>query len=82
VVYDSGQPSTLLHAHYDFAETYYVLEGEVLVEMGAERRKVSAGSTISTAVGAAHLVTASGRKPARCLCITNRAQHSDLEYLP
>jgi CBS domain-containing membrane protein len=82
VVYDPEQPSNLLHAHYDFAETYYVLEGEVLVELGTQRRKVSAGSTIPVAVGAAHLVTASGHKPARCLCITNRAQHSDLEYLP
>jgi CBS domain-containing membrane protein len=82
VVYDPGEPSTLLHAHYDFAETYYVLEGEILAEVGSDRQKVPAGSTITIPVGAAHLLTASGRKPARCLCITNRAQNSDLEYLP
>ena len=68
--------------HYDFAETYYVLEGEILAEVGTERQKVPAGSTISMPVGVPHLLTASGRKPARCLCITNRAQQSDLEYLP
>lgn len=82
VVFDPAQPSTLLHAHYDFAETYYVLEGEILLEVGAERQKVPAGSTISMPVGVAHLLSAAGRRPARCLCITNRAQHSDLEYLP
>jgi quercetin dioxygenase-like cupin family protein len=82
VVFDPAQPSTLLHAHYDFAETYYVLEGEILAEVGAQRQKVPAGSTISMPVGVAHLLSAAGRRPARCLCITNRAQHSDLEYLP
>lgn len=82
VTFDPARPSTLLHAHYDFAETYYVLEGEILAEVGAQRQKVPAGSTISMPVGAAHLLTAAGRQPARCLCITNRAQHSDLEYLP
>jgi quercetin dioxygenase-like cupin family protein len=82
VVFDPAQPSTLLHAHYDFAETYYVLEGEILAEVGTQRQKVPAGSTISMPVGVAHLLSAAGRRPARCLCITNRAQHSDLEYLP
>lgn len=82
VVFDPARPSTLLHAHYDFAETYYVLEGEILAEVGAQRQKVPAGSTISMPVGVAHLLTAAGRQPARCLCVTNRAQHSDLEYLP
>ena len=82
VVFDPVQPSTLLHAHYDFAETYYVLEGEILAEVGTQRQKVPAGSTISMPVGVAHLLSAAGRQPARCLCITNRAQHSDLEYLP
>jgi CBS domain-containing membrane protein len=82
VVFDPAQPSTLLHAHYDFAETYYVLEGEILAEVGTQRQRVPAGATISMPVGVAHLLSAAGRKPARCLCITNRAQHSDLEYLP
>jgi quercetin dioxygenase-like cupin family protein len=82
VVFDPARPSTMLHAHYDFAETYYVLEGEILAEVGTQRQKVPAGSTISMPVGVAHLLSAAGRQPARCLCITNRAQHSDLEYLP
>ena len=82
VVFDPAQPSTLLHAHYDFAETYYVLEGEIVAEVGTQRQKVPTGSTITMPVGAAHLLAAAGRQPARCLCITSRAQHSDLEYLP
>jgi hypothetical protein len=53
-----------------------------LLRGGAQRQKVPAGPTISMPVGVAHLLSAAGRRPARCLCITNRAQHSDLEYLP
>lgn len=82
VVLDPSRPSTLLHAHYDFAETYFVLEGEVMAEIGTERHKVPAGSTISVPAGTVHLLCASGRTPARCLCVTERARHSDLEYLP
>ncbi len=82
VVFDPQRPSTLLHAHYDFAETYFVLDGEVVAEMGSERRRTPAGSTISVPVGIPHLLNAAGRRPARCLCVTNRARHSDLEYLP
>lgn len=77
-----GVPTTLVHAHYDFAESYYVLEGEVEAEVGADRVRVGAGSTLCLPVGASHLLTATGRRPARCLCITDRARHSDLEFLP
>lgn len=82
VVFDAHPPSVLLHAHYDFVETYFVLEGEVLADVGTERRQARPGSTISVPVGVAHSLVASNGRPARCLCITDRAQHSDLEYLP
>lgn len=75
-------PSVLLHAHYDFAETYFVLEGEVLVEVGTERCRAGPRSAISLPVGITHSIVAAKGRPARCLCITDRAQHSDLEYLP
>jgi CBS domain-containing membrane protein len=82
VVFDPSEPANLLHSHFAFAETYFVLEGEVVAEVGTERRKVPAGSTIIVPVGVPHLLAASGRSPARCLCITDRAVHSDLEYMP
>jgi mannose-6-phosphate isomerase-like protein (cupin superfamily) len=82
IIFDPKDPSTLLHAHYGFSETYFVLEGEVVAEVGMESRRIPEGSTISIPVGIPHVLNAAGRRPARCLCITDRALHSDLEYLP
>lgn len=82
VVFDPNMPSTLLHAHYSFSETYFVLEGEVIAEIGTDRRRARAGSTISVPAGIPHVLSAAGGRPAHCLCITERAHHSDLEYLP
>jgi CBS domain-containing membrane protein len=79
---DPKRPSTLLHAHYGFTETYFVLEGEVVAEVGKECSRIPQGSTISVPVGIPHVLNAAGRRPARCLCITSRAVRSDLEYLP
>jgi mannose-6-phosphate isomerase-like protein (cupin superfamily) len=33
---DPNRPNTLLHAHYGFAETYIVTEGEITAEIGAD----------------------------------------------
>jgi mannose-6-phosphate isomerase-like protein (cupin superfamily) len=82
VVLDPGAAAMLVHAHYDFTETYFVSEGEVLAEVGDERERVGAGSTLCLPVGASHALSAVGPKRARCLCITDRANQSDLEFLP
>ncbi|MGH9079020.1 MAG: HPP family protein [Acidimicrobiales bacterium] len=82
VVFDAHPPARLLHAHYDFAETYFVLEGEVIADVGADRHTACSGSTISVPAGVVHSIVAKNGRPARCLCITDRAHHSDLEYLP
>ncbi len=82
VAFDPARPSTLLHAHYDFSETYFVLEGEVEAEVGVEQGRAGPGSTISVPVGVPHLITARGHGPARCLCVTDRAHYSDLEFMP
>ncbi|MGH9104767.1 MAG: HPP family protein, partial [Acidimicrobiales bacterium] len=75
VVFDPHLPATLLHVHYNFAETYFVLEGEVTAEVGAERRRAVPGSTISVPAGTPHVLAAAGGRPARCLCVTDRTQH-------
>jgi mannose-6-phosphate isomerase-like protein (cupin superfamily) len=82
IVFEPGASATLLHAHYDFAETYVVLDGEVLAEVGTDRARAGPGTTITVPVGVTHLVRAAGRRPARCLCVTDRSRQSDLEYLP
>lgn len=82
VVFEPEAVGTLLHAHYDFAETYFVLEGEIWLDFGVARRRASAGMTVAVPVGMAHSVVAAGHHPARCLCITDRSRESFLEYLP
>ncbi len=82
VTLEPSLPSTLLHAHYDFAESYFVLDGSVVAEVGAERKRAAAGSTICVPAGVPHVLNAAGRQTARLLCVTDRARHSDLEYLP
>jgi mannose-6-phosphate isomerase-like protein (cupin superfamily) len=77
-----GPPSTLMHAHYEFDESYFILEGDVLAEVGGERSRVHPGAVITVPAGVPHTVAAAGRRPARCLCITRRANRSDLEFLP
>jgi CBS domain-containing membrane protein len=82
VYFEPVEPSTFLHSHFDFSETYFVLEGEVAAEVGTERHTVTPGSTITVPAGMPHAVAAARGRPARCLCITDRAVHSDFEYLP
>lgn len=82
VVLEPEEAGTILHSHYDFAETYLILEGEVWVDIGGSRRWASAGMTVTVPVGAPHSLVAAGRHRARCLCITDRSRESQVEYLP
>lgn len=75
-------PSTLMHAHYEFDESYFILEGDVLADVGGERSRVQRGAMITVPAGVPHTVSAAGRRPARCLCITRRADRSDMEFMP
>jgi CBS domain-containing membrane protein len=82
VVLDPQASPTLLHCHYDFTECYFVLEGAVMAEVGPDRVRADAGSTICLPPGTSHLLVPVGSRPARCLCITDRSSQSDPEFLP
>lgn len=82
VVFEPEAASAMLHAHYDFAETYFILEGEVWVDVGGSRRRATPGMTVTVPVGLPHSLVAVDHQAARCLCITNRSRESHLEYLP
>jgi CBS domain-containing membrane protein len=75
-------PSSVPHSHYDFAESYYVLDGQVVAELGDRRCRVGPGATIRVPVGMPHLLMPSGQRPAHLLCVTGHARQSDLEFLP
>jgi mannose-6-phosphate isomerase-like protein (cupin superfamily) len=78
---DPDRPNTLLHAHYGFTETYIVTQGEVTAEIGADQIRAGPGAVIAVPPGVSHIVNC-GRRPARCLCITERTPHSSAEFMP
>ena len=78
---DPSRPVTLLHYHHAFAETYIVTEGEVEAEIGADRFRAGPGAVIAVPPDVVHLVGC-GRRPARCLCITEHVAQSSPEFLP
>jgi CBS domain-containing membrane protein len=82
VVLDPRQPSTLLHVHCSFTETYWVLDGEVSSEIDGEQVRAGPGSVISVPAGVPHFLNCAGRMPARCLCITGQGAQSHPEFLP
>jgi mannose-6-phosphate isomerase-like protein (cupin superfamily) len=82
VTLDPGLPATLLHVHYDFAESYFVLDGEVSAEVGGDTARAGPGSVIQVAPSVPHLLNPAGRSGARYLCITPRSQQSQPEFLP
>jgi uncharacterized cupin superfamily protein len=82
VVLDPARPSSLLHVHGSFSETYWVLEGAVESEIDGEMVRAGPGSVISVPAGAPHYPDCAGRRPARCLCITDQGAESDPEFLP
>lgn len=79
---DPHRPLTMLHAHYGFDETYFVIDGAVVAEVGNERQRAAAGATIVVPAGVPHLLNASGHDTAHCLCITDHSRSTEPEYLP
>lgn len=59
-------PSTLIHADYEFDESYFIVEGDVLADVGGERSRVHRGAMVTVPAGVSHTVAAAGRRPARC----------------
>ncbi len=56
------------HHHKVSEEMYYLLEGEALMEIDGEERRVTAGDAILIPVGAWHQITNTGDADLRFLC--------------
>jgi gentisate 1,2-dioxygenase len=65
-----GERVTGLHVH-QHTEAFYVLEGELAFEVGAERERVTlgAGGFVAVPPGVAHAYGTAGDRPARWLVI-------------
>jgi quercetin dioxygenase-like cupin family protein len=67
-----GWPGPPLH-HHPFDEAFYVLEGELLMQVGEERRPVRAGETAFVAGGVVHGFTNLSETPATFLVVITPA---------
>ena len=69
----AGERVTDPHVH-EHTEAFYVLEGELTFEVGAERETITigAGGFVATPPGVAHSFRTSGDRPARWLIIHAR----------
>jgi len=68
-VISAGGHGPQLHVHYAHDETYYVIEGELLVSLDRREVVASAGSLIVVPRGIAHTVSNPGDKPMRGLLL-------------
>jgi len=60
--------STIPHYHVKTEEIYYLLEGEGLMRVGDETRRVSAGDAIAIPPGQIHQITNTGGETLKFLC--------------
>ncbi len=67
---DAGPP---LHIHADTDEAFYVAEGEVTVQMGRQRIRAPAGSSVFVPRGVGHTVVKESSGPARMLVLLSPA---------
>jgi class 3 adenylate cyclase/mannose-6-phosphate isomerase-like protein (cupin superfamily) len=65
----AGGHGPQLHIHYAHDETYYVIEGELLVSLDGREVVASAGSLVVVPRGIAHTVSNPGDKPMRGLLL-------------
>jgi mannose-6-phosphate isomerase-like protein (cupin superfamily) len=69
--------STLRHVHRRSEETYYILDGDALMEVAGESERVGPGDAILIPVGAPHRITAVSPGQLRLLCICCPAYADD-----
>ena len=69
----AGSPGPLPHLHRDHEETFYVLEGELTVRVGARRITAPAGSFVVIPRGVVHQPSNPGTEPTRVLLIFSPA---------
>ncbi len=64
-----GFPGPSLHVHPDFAETFYVLEGELAVRVGDEAHDAGPGTVAVVPRGTPHTFANPSDRPARMLIL-------------
>ena len=67
LVMAAGAAGPPLHVHPVHAEGFYVLEGELTIQVGGERRTVRAGSFAFAAAGTPHTLANQADRDARLL---------------
>jgi mannose-6-phosphate isomerase-like protein (cupin superfamily) len=76
-VLESGAVS--LRHRLAFSEVYYILEGEGLMRVGDEERRVSAGSSVYIPPGAIQWIENVGSGDLKFLCIVDPAWRTECE---
>jgi mannose-6-phosphate isomerase-like protein (cupin superfamily) len=72
-VIPAGSPGPLPHLHRDHEETFYVLEGELTVQIGERRITAPVGSFVVIPRGVAHQPSNPGTEQTRVLLIFSPA---------
>jgi mannose-6-phosphate isomerase-like protein (cupin superfamily) len=70
--------SAPLHVHDALDDTWYILDGELVVHCGGETQAVGAGHWISMPRGVPHTFRVVGDRPARILLVHDNASFRDL----
>ena len=68
-VVPAGFPGPALHVHPGFAETFYVIEGEIAVRVGDEAREAGPGTVAVVPRGTPHTFANPSDAPARMLVL-------------
>ena len=66
---DPGDAGPPLHAHSLHAESFYVLEGDLTVQLGEDRVTGRVGTWASAPAGTPHTLANFSPRPARVLCL-------------
>ena len=69
----AGSPGPLSHLHRDHEETFYILEGELTVQVGGRRITAPTGSFVVIPRGVVHQPSNPGTEPTRVLLIFSPA---------
>jgi mannose-6-phosphate isomerase-like protein (cupin superfamily) len=68
------------HVHREYDDSFYVVEGEMVVVMGGRRERIGAGAWVSTRRGMRHAFRVVGDAPARILAVHETSSFVDLVH--
>lgn len=68
-VLEPGQPGPYRHYHPNMTQAFFVLEGEMLLQIGAQVERVGVGTFAFCPVGCVHAFRAAGTEPCRVLVL-------------